>query len=72
MMPWSLICLAKYCRDGVQGLCQRGELIGAPFKDFFTDPARAVAGIKLVLSEKKVTDYELTACHRDGTRTVLS
>jgi len=50
----------------------RDELIGAPFKDFFTDPARAAAGIKLVLSEKKVTDYELTACHRDGTQTVVS
>src|SRR6478609_1433334 len=36
--------------------CTRDELIGAPFKDFFTDPERAEAGIKLVLTEKKVTD----------------
>ena len=42
--------------------CTRDELIGAPFKDYFTDPERAEAGIKLVLREKKVTDYELTAC----------
>ncbi len=52
--------------------CTRDELIGAPFKDYFTDPERAEAGIKLVLSEKKVTDYELTACARDGKKTVVS
>src|SRR5437773_1694667 len=52
--------------------CTRDELIGAPFKDCFTDPSRAEAGIKLVLSEKKVTDYELTACARDGKQTVVS
>jgi PAS domain S-box-containing protein len=52
--------------------CTRDELIGAPFKNYFTDPARAEAGIKLVLSEKKVTNYELTARARDGKRTVVS
>ena len=50
----------------------RDELIGAPFKGYFTDPARAEAGIKMVLREKKVTDYELTALARDGVRTVVS
>ncbi|MEQ1756670.1 MAG: ATP-binding protein, partial [Micropepsaceae bacterium] len=52
--------------------CTRDELIGAPFKDFFTDPDRAEAAIKLVLGEKKVTDYELTARARDGKQTVVS
>src|SRR5438132_1017989 len=52
--------------------CTRDELIGAPFKDYFTDPERAEAAIKLVLSEKKVTDYELTACALDGKKTVVS
>src|SRR6266536_398648 len=52
--------------------CTRDELIGAPFKNYFTDPERAEAAIKLVLSEKKVTDYELTACARDGKQTVVS
>ncbi|MCX7308388.1 MAG: PAS domain S-box protein [Afipia sp.] len=52
--------------------CTRDELIGAPFKDYFTDPERAEAGIKRVLSEKRVTDYELTACSRDGNKTVVS
>jgi PAS domain S-box-containing protein len=50
----------------------RDELIGAPFKSYFTDPARAEAGIKLVLSDKKVTDYELTARARDGKKTMVS
>ncbi|HLZ77317.1 PAS domain S-box protein [Phenylobacterium sp.] len=52
--------------------CTRDELIGAPFKDCFTDPARAEAGIKRVLAEKSVTDYELTARARDGKQTVVS
>src|SRR5881398_1961361 len=52
--------------------CTRDELIGAPFKGYFTDPDRAEAGIKLVLSQKKVTDYELTARARNGKKTVVS
>ena len=52
--------------------CTRDELIGAPFKDYFTDPARAEAGIKRVLAEKSLTDYELTARARDGKQTVVS
>ncbi len=52
--------------------CTRDELIGAPFKDYFTDPGRAEAGIRRVLAEGKVTNYELTACARDGTQTVVS
>src|SRR5947208_6841833 len=50
----------------------RDELIGAPFKDYFTDPERAEAGIRRVLGEGKVTDYELTARARDGKETVVS
>ena len=41
--------------------CTRDELIGAPFKNYFTDPDRAEMSIKQVLREKKVTNYELTA-----------
>jgi len=52
--------------------CTRDELIGAPFKDYFTNPERAEAGIKMVLGEGKVTDYELTARARDGKETVVS
>jgi PAS domain S-box-containing protein len=52
--------------------CTRDELIGAPFKNWFTNPERAEAAIKLALSETKVTDYELTARARDGKETVVS
>jgi PAS domain S-box-containing protein len=52
--------------------CTRDELIGAPFKNYFTDSARAEAGINRVLSEGKVTNYELTARARDGKLTVVS
>ena len=52
--------------------CTRDELIGAPFKKYFTDPARAEAGIHRVLNEGTVTNYELTARDRDGTLTVVS
>src|SRR5947208_2152265 len=49
--------------------CTRDELIGAPFKNYFTDPARAEAGINQVLAEGKVTNYELTAPPRAGPHT---
>jgi PAS domain S-box-containing protein len=52
--------------------CTRDELIGAPFKNYFTDPERAEASIKQVLSQKKVANYELTARARDGKETVVS
>jgi PAS domain S-box-containing protein len=52
--------------------CTRDELIGAPFKSYFTDPERAEAAIKLALQEKKVTDYELAARDRDGKTTEVS
>ncbi|MHB8519849.1 MAG: PAS domain S-box protein [Limisphaerales bacterium] len=50
----------------------REELIGSPFKNYFTDPRRAEEGIKLVLRENKVTNYELTARRKDGRETVVS
>jgi PAS domain S-box-containing protein len=52
--------------------CTRDELIGAPFKNYFTDPDRAEASIRQVLAEGKVADYELTARNRDGQETVVS
>ena len=52
--------------------CTRDELIGAPFKNYFTDPERAEAGIKRVLAENRVTNYELTARARDGKETIVS
>ena len=52
--------------------CTRDELIGAPFRNYFTDPGHAEAGINRVLAEGKVTNYELTARARDGKLTVVS
>ena len=52
--------------------CTRDELIGSPFKDYFTDPERAEASIKEVLASGKITNYELTARARDGNETVVS
>jgi PAS domain S-box-containing protein len=52
--------------------CTRDELIGAPFKTCFTDPDCAEAGIKLAMSKRKVTDYEMTTRDRAGKETVVS
>jgi PAS domain S-box-containing protein len=52
--------------------CTRDELIGALFKNYFTDRERADAAIRLVLNQKKITDYELTAYNRGGKKTEVS
>ncbi|MBB5641661.1 PAS domain-containing hybrid sensor histidine kinase/response regulator [Cryobacterium roopkundense] len=50
----------------------RDELIGAPCRNFFTDPVRADAAIRRVLAENKVSDYELTVRALNGEETVVS
>ena len=50
----------------------RDELIGAPFKSYFTDAGQAEIGINRVLAEGKISNYELTARARDGKLTVVS
>jgi PAS domain S-box-containing protein len=52
--------------------CTRDELIGAPFRTYFTEPERAEQGIARVLTEKKLMNYELTVRARDGKETVVS
>ena len=52
--------------------CTRDELIGAPFKKFFTNEERAEAGIKRALNENKIINYELTARAWDGKETEVS
>src|SRR6476661_5476035 len=69
--PRGIITDVNKQMEGLTG-CTRDELIGAPFKNYFTDSSRAEAGIRLVLSEKKVTNYELTARARGGKQTVVS
>src|SRR5690242_26727 len=58
-----MVALTGFSREG---------LIGTPFKNFFTDPNRAEEGIRLVLREGRVTNYELTARAKDGRVTVVS
>ena len=50
----------------------REELLGTPFKDYFTDPKLAEDGIRKVLAEGRVTNYELTIRAKDGSETVVS
>ena len=69
--PYGIITDVNKQMEALTG-CTRDELIGAPFRNYFTDPERAEAGIKLVLREKTVTDYELTARARDDKTTVVS
>ncbi len=69
--PRGIITDVNKQMEGLTG-CTRDELIGAPFKSCFTDSSRAEAAINQVLSEGKVTNYELTARARDGTLTVVS
>src|SRR4030088_2990984 len=52
--------------------CTRDELIGAAFETCFTDAKRAEAGIHRVLTDGRVTNYELIARARDGKETVVS
>ena len=53
-------------------VCEKQELIGTPFKDYFTDPLRAEVGIQKVLQEKLVKNFELTAHAKNGIETVVS
>ncbi len=69
--PFGIITDVNKQMEALTG-CTRDELIGAPFKNYFTDPERAEAGINQVLRENKVTNYELTARARDGKETVVS
>ena len=52
--------------------CTRDELIGSPFKNYFTDPKKAEAVIQQVLREKKITNYELIVHAKNGKETLVS
>jgi PAS domain S-box-containing protein len=69
--PFGIISDVNHEMESLTG-CTREELIGAPFKNFFTDASRAEAGINRVLREGKVTNYELTAKAKDGLETNVS
>lgn len=50
----------------------REQLIGTPFKDYFTDPDLAAQGLCRALKDKHITDYELTAKAKTGKETAVS
>src|SRR6185503_2437538 len=50
----------------------REELLGTQFKAYFTDSRRAEDGIRKVLSEDRVINYELTMRSRAGKETPVS
>ena len=50
----------------------RAELIGTHCKEFFTDPELAATAIERVLTEKRVTNYELTVRSKSGHETLVS
>ena len=50
----------------------RDELLGAPCRKLFTDPARADALIAQVLANQKISDYELTVRSFVGTEVEVS
>src|SRR6185436_11230087 len=50
----------------------RGELIGATFKSYFTEPDRAELGVKLTFAEGVVTNYELVMLTKGGRKRRVS
>ncbi|HKQ60064.1 MAG TPA: PAS domain S-box protein [Candidatus Polarisedimenticolaceae bacterium] len=52
--------------------CEREELVGTAFKNYFTDAQRAEDGIRKVLAEDRVTNYELTMRSKSDKTTVVS
>ena len=50
----------------------REELIGTPFKNYFTDPEKAQEGVDLSFREGIVRDYELIMRSKTGEETIVS
>src|ERR1700730_5217783 len=50
----------------------RNELIGTPFKTYFADPELAESGLKRVLCDGRVNNYELTVRSKNGRATIVS
>jgi len=50
----------------------RAQLIGRPFRDCFSEPLRAQSGIRTVLSEDRLINYELRLRARDDQEILVS
>ncbi|HAU29633.1 MAG TPA: hybrid sensor histidine kinase/response regulator [Rhodospirillaceae bacterium] len=69
--PFCIITDVNHQMELLTG-CTRNELIGAPFKNFFTAPDLADIFIKETLNTNKVKDYELVVRGPEGKETVVS
>ena len=63
--PDGRITDANEAAEQVRGV-PRDRLVGSDFSDYFTEPERARAGYRKVLSDGLVRDYPLTIRHHDG------
>jgi PAS domain S-box-containing protein len=63
--PGGRITDANKAAEQVRGV-PRDRLVGSDFSDYFTEPERARAGYRKVLSDGLVRDYPLTIRHLDG------
>ncbi len=50
----------------------RDELVGSPFRGYFTDPVRAQGGVDLSFEKGVVRDYELIIRSKNGQETLVS
>jgi len=48
------------------------QLVGTPFRTYFSEPDRAESGIRTVLANGRITDFELTMRAKDGRQSVVS
>ncbi len=52
--------------------CDREELVGSRFRNYFTDPERAAEGVRRSFEVGKVTNYELVIKSKTGEETPVS
>ncbi len=69
--PEGIITDVNHHMETLTGVA-REQLIGTAFKRYFTDPQRAEEGVRLVLRQGTVTNYELVARSEGGHETVVA
>ena len=69
--PSGIITQVNLATERISGY-SREELVGQPFRRFFTDPERAQAGVEQVVAEGEVSNYDLTVVAKDGRQALVS